>query len=109
MNTKNAKTLRDLVAHIECVREYENGVAKLFGTYPDGGLYSAIEEMITAYTELVAETIGTDLELLEWFLYDNECGAKGLQAGIDNNMTEITSVEDFLQFISLVFPLERNN
>lgn len=100
-NTKKAEALKDLVAHLEHVREYENSVAKLFGSYPDGGLYAAVEEMFTTYTQLVAETIDTDLGSLEWFLYDNECGAKRLQAGIDANMREITSIEDFLWFVSL--------
>lgn len=101
MNTKKIEVLESLIKRIKQLRKFEESIHNVFGAYPDGEGYSAVEELFNGYTELVADTLGTSSDTLVWFIHDNDCGAEGLKAGVDRNMREINTIEDFLWFIEL--------
>jgi len=57
---------------------------------------------IPAYTSIVATLIGDTKAGLDWFLFENECGDKGYEAGIDEGETRpIKTVEDYLWLVDL--------
>lgn len=55
------------------------------------------------YIRLLSESVGDDADWswVSWFVFDNEFGKKGLEAGFDGKMTKITSVDDLWDLITL--------
>ena len=51
-----------------------------FGATPESEVVKALYETHGEYTKLVSEKVGDKDGWLEWFLWENDAGAKGLEA-----------------------------
>jgi hypothetical protein len=97
------KLIEDLVKHAQKRNELSGKFDELFGAFLGGGdsYYSRfIDNLFGDQIKLVAELIGDTKEGLEWFIYDNECGEKGLEARAgENEMHKINTVDDYIELI----------
>lgn len=78
----------------------------LFGDYPgihgDNCLYSFVGDLLDDQVKIVATLIGDTKGGLDWFLFENECGDKGYEAGVDEGeVRSIKTVEDYLWLVDL--------
>jgi len=99
-----AKLVKKLIEHVKRESEFMRKFHELFGDYPglnsDTCLYRFVNDLLDYQVEIVATLIGDTKSGLEWFLYDNECGDKGHEAGIDEGETrQIKTVEDYLWLV----------
>lgn len=66
---------------------------------------SPLWEEVWATADLLIETtsklIGDESAWLNWFINENGCGAKRLEAGFDGKLKRIGSVDDLLRLIDL--------
>jgi hypothetical protein len=98
------KLVEDLVKHAQKRNELSDKFDELFGAFLGGSdsYYSRfIDNLFDDQIKLVAEIIGDTKEGLGWFIYDNECDEKGMEAGVGKNaLRKINTVDDY---ISLIF------
>ena len=98
------KLIENLIEHVRRMSEFSDKFDELFGVWIGSGdnSYSRfIDNLFNDQIRLVAELIGDSKDGLEWFVYENECGNKGHQAGIDGDMRHIRTVEDYLWLVDL--------
>lgn len=74
-------------------------VNDFIGGDADSLMQKPIWRMFGHYTDCVADDVGCNSETLEWFIYDNQCGARGLEAGYDDKMKPIKTIEALFRFI----------
>ena len=94
--------VKDLAKHVKKRNELSDKFDELFGGFMGNGdcYYSRfMDDLFDDQIKLVAEMIGDRKEGLEWFVYDNECGDKGLEAGVDGDMRKIKTVDDYIYLI----------
>lgn len=76
------------------------GIFKIFG---DGVIESILWENVyksfDSHINLVKEVVGDDYDWIEWYIYDNDCGEKKLEAGYSPNLKPIQSLDDLLDLI----------
>ena len=74
----------DLLGHwLASFKQIEAAYQKLrdaFGATPESEIVKAMYDTHHEYTKLVAEKVGDKDGWLEWFLWENNAGAKGLEA-----------------------------
>ena len=67
---------------------------------------NAVEEEINllqcALTDSVSDYIGDKCQVLNWYWLDNHFGAKGLEAGINGEFSEIKNIDDLVATINKV-------
>ena len=67
---------------------------------PGCPLYTAVFELIDVAILAAASAIGDSAgEWLDWFVHDNDCGRKAYEAGYNDNIKPIRTVEDLLDLI----------
>jgi len=93
--------LHDLQKHITASREMMERVFSVFGCHPDGPFQESTWELHGIATSSVALLLGDTLEMswLEWFIYENNWGADGREAGYDGDVRPIRTFEDLLDLI----------
>ena len=98
------KLLENLIGHVKRRNEFDDKFYDLFGGRPgnsDTSPYRFVEDLFDDQIKLVAELIGGSKDDLEWFVYENKCGNRGYQAGIDGDMRNIRTVENYLWLVDL--------
>ncbi len=72
--------------------------AKAIGCCPENPLFDAMFKMETLAIESVAKLIGDEGEWMEWFIWENDCGKKGMQCsvGSTSQMKAIYTIDDLL-------------
>lgn len=100
------KLVQKLVESVKRESEFIKKFHELFGDYPglnsDTCLYKFVNDRLSDYIGIVATLIGDTKDGLDWFLFENECGDKGYEAGIDEGETrKIRTVEDYLWLVDL--------
>ncbi len=75
---------------------------RTFCAAPESEIVATLYATHDAYTKLLAETIGCDDEWLDWYLWDNDAGAKGLEAKAAGwkRMRKIKTLEDLAAIVS---------
>lgn len=74
----------------------------LAGLSTEGGLLAAFLDLMDAYTGNTAKLVGDTEGLLDWYWTENGMGAKGMEAGYDDDERPIRTVEDLLWLIEEV-------
>lgn len=99
------KLVNNLVEHAKKRNELSDKFDELFGGFLGNGdsYYSRfVGDLFDDQIELVAEIIGDTKEGLEWFIYDNECGEKGLEAGgVGGILIKINTIDDYIGLVEL--------
>jgi len=60
----------------------------------DGNLYTAIWAIFDTMVDMVDE-----FEWIEWYVFENDCGAKKMQAGHDGKLSKITTPRQLAKLI----------
>lgn len=72
-----------------------------FSATPESKVANAMYSVYSKYTDLVAEKIGDEDGWLEWFLWDNDAGRKGLMANKPGKrMRRIKTLKDLKWILS---------
>ena len=77
------------------------GVANGFAGSSDGS-YKVFDRMFHDYILLVARQIGETEDGIEWFVWENGCGSKGMEAGFDGQMIKVETAEDYLNLVEMI-------
>lgn len=55
--------------------------------------------LFDAYLKQVEKVVGDDAGWVEWFVWENGCGAKALEAGRHGRMKPVRTVDDLVKLI----------
>lgn len=101
MTTKQKiKLVTELVHHHKKLENLSDSISNIFGTC-DGKLYDTVYNMFDAYTDAVSDAIGDDFEYVQWYIFENECGKRGLICSFGKKDCHIKTVSDLIEFIEL--------
>ena len=74
-------------------------VQEVFGDIFESKLHKGLEVVFNHQYDFIVNACKIPEELLSWFVYENEFGKKGMEAGVDNELREIKTIDDFLWFV----------
>lgn len=100
------KAITKVVVNYQKMDEAWTTALKVFDGSPENPLYIATWGVFDDYIDLVNELHCIDDDWLHWFIYDNECGEKKMEAGFANKMRPIVDVESF---VDMLLELEDEN
>ena len=97
---------KDMVIEIERVcaiiaeadRAYDD-LARVVGCDPEAPIWTVIGKSNTMLIEQTAKLIGDEGEWLSWYVWENDCGRRGFEAGYDKNMTSIKTAAHLAKLI----------
>ena len=72
---------------------------KILGSAPDSPYQEPTWKLFENYTALIADKIGDYDNWLEWYLYDNKQGNRGLEAGVAGKKREIRTLKDLIKLL----------
>jgi hypothetical protein len=102
MNTEEKiKLVTDLVKHHRELSENFNQLDSLVGGNYASKFYNAIWSAFDAYTNTVQLAIGDTFGAVGWFIYDNECGKRGLSRKFSNKEYKIKTIKDLIKYVEL--------
>jgi len=103
-NEEKIKIINKIVKHRHDIDGFGNAFISLFGSFPGDGKcgFECFERLFSDYMQLVADKIGESEDGLDWFIWENKCGAKKLGAYVkhDGDETIIDSVESYVDFLN---------
>lgn len=75
-------------------------IFKVFGIgVIDSKIFDTTYKCFDRYKEFVSEAVGDNSDWIGWYIYDNDCGEKELEAGFDHDLRSIKTVEDLVWLI----------
>ena len=96
--------IKQIIEHRKNINEFGDKFKLLFGSYPGNGEcgYEAFERLFGDYTRLVDDKLGDAQHGIDWFIWENNCGQKAMEAGFpgDEEMMIIDSAEAYLDFLN---------
>jgi len=100
---EDARFWIDKVLYANAILNVEWGkLSKLTGCTIDSPLGTAAHRPIEALIECASELIGDGSSLLSWFIFDNDCGKKGLKHSLpDGKLRSVKTVDDVLDVLGL--------
>jgi len=76
-------------------------VQDAFRTMLDGHyVYNIGEEIINEYVNMLADQVGDTANWINWFIWENDFGKRGHEAGYDGEMTSIRTIDDLYRLIT---------
>lgn len=85
------------VAAVERVNAVYASVAGPLGLTPEGALWGAVSALADMVIAGIDDDFGgPDEGWVNWYVWENDCGAKAMEAGFDGEMRPIASVEDLV-------------
>ena len=104
MNTltrkQKAQLIDTLIAAHDAAHAQMDALKLALDPNPGCPLYTAVFELIDVAILAASSAIGDSAgEWLDWFVHDNDCGRKAHEAGYDNRLRPIRTVEDLLDLI----------
>ena len=93
---KRIETLVDTYCKLEGAFDSLN---TSIGLDPNSLLFNASWKAFHLALNATAELIGDKFEWLDWYIYENQCGTKGLEAGPKDGTKPINNPEDLLWVI----------
>jgi hypothetical protein len=94
---------------IDLYKEISNTFDKLDDIFDntDGPLFECAYKALDGYIEYASKHMGIDPDDLYWFVYDNDCGEKGLRIiDTDGKPYEISGVDCFIEYINDWYPID---
>lgn len=70
----------------------------VFGRNPEGPFQDGIYGLFDMAIDGAAKAIGDDGDWLSWFIYENDWGKKGYEAGRDE-LKPITTIDEFVDLL----------
>ena len=82
------------------LKAIQYGIEKMFGCQPESQFNDTTWRVFDAYTIALAETLGDKGgDWMQWYLAENEMGARGLIAGYDGKTKPIKTLTDLYELI----------
>ncbi|MGB1304036.1 hypothetical protein [Pseudoalteromonas marina] len=81
------------------IDESFDSLADVTGATVDSPLGEAIYSSLSLHLKTLSELIGDDFEWLAWFVWENDCGASGLEAGETGNLKPVRTAKDLTKLI----------
>jgi hypothetical protein len=84
---------------------YDNNEALLktlipiFGCIVESTINKQLWNCFDELTDTTEKLLGSDYNWLDWYCWENDMGAKGLDAGYDRNLKPIKTLNDLLDLI----------
>jgi hypothetical protein len=75
-------------------------LARIVGCDPESRLWTAMATMQSALIDQTERLIGDQYKWLSWYIWENDCGKKGYEAGDANKMRPIRSSADLARMIA---------
>lgn len=92
--------LRDLVASKLAFDEQWSAICKLIGGATESPFGTAAWKPLELLIDCVADLIGDEIGAVNWFIWDNEAGAKRHEHSLpDGSMREVETIHDLLDVI----------
>lgn len=76
-----------------------DNLQELFGFSDDSSVYKTLFEQEEYMLDLLEEVLQDDDKWIEWYIYENDCGDRGFEAGYDGMKKPINSVDDLVELI----------
>ena len=91
--------IRELVGAFRELEHVYDKLDSLIGVNCDSALFRTAYDMFGKYLESVAIVVGDDCGRLSWYIWDNECGKRGLTASVGNREIAVRTPEQLLSVI----------
>lgn len=97
--TERKKIIVELIQHRIDFNYLFDDLNNILGIDIEGRLAGKMFSLFKFTLEQTALAIGDKQDWLEWFVYENDCGAKKMEAGYDDNLKPICTVDDLIDLI----------
>ncbi len=96
--------IKQLISHKRDIDVFHKKFDELFGVQngfmgSSEGHGKVFDRIFCDYIRLVANRIEESVDGIEWFIYENDCGKRSLEAGFGDQMMEIKDAESYINFI----------
>ena len=96
-----AKWLNDLVSAKHALDEQWDALRALLGMTPESPFSEAAWRPFELLVDAVAELLGGS-KSVSWFVWDNDCGAKGMDHALpDGTLRTVATVDDLLDVMGI--------
>ena len=93
------KLIKQLVDHRLITEEKYTILNKELGLIPESPFFNLVDDIFCFALDRVVDIIGDKGEWVDWFMWENDCGRNGLEAGEDGKMKKIKTVEQLVNLI----------
>ena len=69
-----------------------------------GGLIESVFNLISLHVKTIERLIGDKNGTIDWYLWENNCGSKGLEGGNNDETRPIKTIDDLIWLIYLSVP-----
>lgn len=90
----------DWANHHAAVSKLMDDVESSMGLNPNGPLFEVVWKLFDAYTNTLSAEIGDHGNWLEWFSSENDMGEAGREAGYDEKVRPIKTLQHLYSLIS---------
>lgn len=91
--------LMEWKAHFKALEKLMDSIGLCIGYDVDGPLFTTVWPLFESYRNTLAAEVGDFGGWLEWYQYENQMGANGMQAGYDDKLKNIKSLNDLYWLI----------
>lgn len=100
--TERIALLEKWLEEFKRVEFVNEALVGLFSSNPAGVVHACYYELFAKYSLLVSEKVGDDGGWLEWFIWENDCGKKAMEAKAKSwkKARKIRTVKDLEAIIS---------
>ena len=99
------ETKEILTEFFETYGEYNENLDKLTDLVGIGGCFvESFFKLISLHVKTIERLIGDKNETIDWYLWENNCGSKGLEAGNNDETRPIKTIDDLIWLIYLAVP-----
>lgn len=102
MTTKEKiKLISDLVKHYQELNKTFDQLNSLFGANPESKVFNAIWGALDSCIDTVELAVGDTFKSVNWYIFENDCGKRGLECKFNKKDYKIKTVSDLVKFIEL--------
>lgn len=99
--------INQLIKHKREIDIFHKKFDELFGVSPGfvgngESTYKVFDNLFNDFISMVADLIGETKYGIEWFVWENDCGRNGMEAGLDGKEIKIETAEDYLNLVGMV-------
>jgi len=99
------ETKEILTEFFEIYGECNENLNKLTNLVGIGGeLIESVFNLISLHVKTIERLIGDKNETIDWYIWENNCGSKGLEAGNNDETRPIKTIDDLIWIIYLAAP-----
>jgi hypothetical protein len=102
---EKVERINKLIASYRELDEAFDLLHEALGFSGESPLHEAAWRTFDVAMESIAREIGDDPTVfgwLHWFIYENDCGAAGMEAGLTNNLRPIKTAAELIELIEEV-------